>query len=129
MIAAAQVGRHAWDEAARQEEGREGKEGGGRVSYGHSMIVSPWGEIVAEAGGIEEWDKAATCSPSFMTATTSSDDNNADDAAFNGLGPGACQPALILADITLEAVEDVRRGMPLEGMARRDVVDVVQRSR
>ncbi len=37
IIAAAQVGAH-------NEK---------RVSYGHSMIVSPWGEIVAELGG--EW--------------------------------------------------------------------------
>jgi len=35
VIAAAQVGRH-------NEK---------RVSYGHSMIVSPWGEVVAELGG------------------------------------------------------------------------------
>lgn len=35
MIAAAQAGQH-------NEK---------RVTYGHSMIVSPWGEIVAELGG------------------------------------------------------------------------------
>ena len=35
MIAAAQAGAH-------NEK---------RVSYGHSMIVSPWGEVVAELGG------------------------------------------------------------------------------
>ena len=38
MIAAAQVGKH--------NEKRE--------SYGHSMIVSPWGEILAELGGVDE---------------------------------------------------------------------------
>ena len=35
MISAAQAGRHA----------------DGRETYGHSMIVAPWGEILAEAGG------------------------------------------------------------------------------
>ena len=35
MIAAAQVGAH----------------NGKRISYGHSMVVSPWGEVVAELGG------------------------------------------------------------------------------
>ena len=39
VIAAAQVGAH-------NEK---------RVSYGHSMIVDPWGKVVAEAGGVEEW--------------------------------------------------------------------------
>ena len=39
VIAAAQVGAH------NQK----------RVSYGHSMIVDPWGKIVVEAGGAEDW--------------------------------------------------------------------------
>ena len=40
VIAAAQVGAH-------NEK---------RVSYGRSMIVDPWGKIVAEVGGVEEWN-------------------------------------------------------------------------
>lgn len=39
VIAAAQVGAH-------NEK---------RLSYGHSMIVDPWGTIIAQAGGVEEW--------------------------------------------------------------------------
>jgi deaminated glutathione amidase len=35
MVSAAQAGRHA----------------DGRETYGHSLIVSPWGEVLAEAGG------------------------------------------------------------------------------
>jgi predicted amidohydrolase len=37
VIAAAQVGQH-------DEEGK-------RHSYGHSMIIDPWGKVVAELGG------------------------------------------------------------------------------
>lgn len=40
VFAAAQVGNH-------NEK---------RRSYGHSMIVDPWGKVVAELGGCEEWD-------------------------------------------------------------------------
>ena len=36
VVAAAQVGTH----------------NGKRASYGHSSIISPWGEIVAQAGGV-----------------------------------------------------------------------------
>ena len=39
VIAAAQVGAH-------NEK---------RVSYGHSMIVDPWGTVIVEASGVEEW--------------------------------------------------------------------------
>ena len=31
-----------------------GKHPGGRTTYGHSMIVDPWGNILAEADGNEE---------------------------------------------------------------------------
>lgn len=33
-----------------------------RVSYGHSMVVSPWGEIVAELGGDFDGPEIATAS-------------------------------------------------------------------
>lgn len=41
VVAAAQVGAH-------NEE---------RNSYGHAMIISPWGKVLAELGGCEEKDK------------------------------------------------------------------------
>lgn len=46
MIAAAQAGYH----------------NDVRVSYGHSMVVSPWGEIVAEVGGDFNGPEIATAS-------------------------------------------------------------------
>lgn len=39
VIAAAQVGNH-------NEK---------RVSYGHSIIIDPWGKVLAELGGVESW--------------------------------------------------------------------------
>ncbi|KAJ1325135.1 deaminated glutathione amidase [Microdochium nivale] len=43
VVAAAQVGRH-----------HPFSEGGKRVSYGHSMVVDPWGKVVVELGGVED---------------------------------------------------------------------------
>ncbi|KAH7021250.1 carbon-nitrogen hydrolase [Microdochium trichocladiopsis] len=43
VVAAAQVGRHHAFE-----------EGGKRVSYGHSMVVDPWGRVVVELKGVED---------------------------------------------------------------------------
>lgn len=43
VVAAAQVGRH-----------HPFEEGGKRVSYGHSMVVDPWGKVVVELKGVED---------------------------------------------------------------------------
>lgn len=69
VIAAAQVGMH----------------GGGRVSYGHGMIVGPWGEVVCELGGVEDWER------------------------------GGEEPRLGVGEVDLGGLERVRREMPLVG--------------
>ncbi|PSN72688.1 nitrilase [Corynespora cassiicola Philippines] len=79
VIAAAQVGWH--DEAKK------------RRSYGHGMIVDPWGKVVARLGGVGE------------------------DGSEDGLGEG--EGEIAVADIDLELVEKVRREMPL--LRRTDV--------
>ena len=78
VIAAAQVGQH----------------GAKRASYGHSLIVDPWGKVLGEGSGIDQWDE-----------------NNQ-------------EPTIICAEIDLNALERLRRDMPLK--PRRDIVDVVQ---
>lgn len=70
IVAAAQVGQH-------DEEGK-------RKSYGHSMIVDPWGKIVAELGG-------------------------EDDTQGRGLDNGS----IAVAHIDLDLVEKTRREVPL----------------
>ncbi|KAL9098797.1 MAG: hypothetical protein Q9163_005605 [Psora crenata] len=67
VIAAAQVGRH----------------GGNRISYGHSMVVDPWGKILAEAGGVEDWEAKGK------------------------------EAELITAEVDLGMLEKTRREMPL----------------
>ncbi|CAE7012521.1 CN-hydrolase multi-domain protein [Pyrenophora teres f. teres] len=69
VIAAAQVGPH-------DEEGK-------RRSWGHGMIIDPWGKIVAELGGDEE------------------------DGTWKGEGE------IAVAEIDLEYVERIRREVPL----------------
>ncbi|KAL9106369.1 MAG: hypothetical protein Q9227_008570 [Pyrenula ochraceoflavens] len=75
VIAAAQCGRH----------------NGKRVSYGHSLVVSPWGEIVAQLGSSDS----------------------------DGTGEGTGEPQLCTAEIDLELVEKTRKEMPL--LRRTDV--------
>lgn len=128
VFAAAQVGRHgvlprsggggAGGEGGGggASAGEGGGRGGGRVSYGHSMIVDPWGRILAEAGGLEEWDENCT-------ATQAEEGEEEGEAAATVAS--LPEPELITADIDPDTVERVRQGMPLERMARRDVVDVV----
>lgn len=75
VIAAAQCGRH------NQK----------RVSYGGSLVINPWGEVVAQLG----------------TANT------------DGTGEGMGDPQLCTAEIDLGLVEKVRKEMPL--LRRTDV--------
>lgn len=83
VVAAAQCGRH-------NEK---------RVSYGHSMIIDPWGRILAELGGVDE------------------------DGMVEGKGAGgvegASEPLIAVAEIDLGYLEKVRREMPL--LRRTDV--------
>lgn len=69
VVAAAQVGPH----------------NAKRSSYGHSVIISPWGEVVAKLGGKEDMEQK---------------------------GEG-WEPEIIVADIDLDRVEEVRKSMPL----------------
>lgn len=68
VLAAAQVGHH-------NEK---------RASYGHSLIVDPWGQVVAEGSGIEAWKQS---------------------------GP---QPEIVVGDIDLERSATIRKEMPLK---------------
>lgn len=67
VMAAAQVGNH----------------NGKRVSYGHSMIVDPWGKIICELSGVEEWEASQR------------------------------EPVIGVGEVDLEGLEKVRREMPL----------------
>lgn len=69
VLAAAQVGAH-------NEK---------RTTYGHSVIISPWGEIMAELGGPEEHKEKGD----------------------------KWEPQIITADIDLDAVADARKKLPL----------------
>jgi len=55
-----------------------------RASYGHSLIVDPWGKVVEDAGG-------------------------------------EASPALVMAEIDLERVQEIRAKIPVQQHRRRDV--------
>lgn len=75
VIAAAQFGQH---NAKRQ-------------SYGHSLVVDPWGAILADAGGC---DGPGTLSNDAPTAVST--------------------PSIITCPIDLELVASVRKRMPVQ---------------
>lgn len=78
VIAAAQCGRH----------------NGKRVSYGDSVVVAPWGDIVGRLDRVE-------------------------DADAEKEGEGVRDPQLLTVDLDLESVEKARREVPL--LRRTDV--------
>jgi predicted amidohydrolase len=69
VVAAAQFGRHNAQ----------------RESYGHSLVVDPWGKIVADAGGVD--------GPGTLEAVTT--------------------PSIITCDIDLDKIDSVRENMPM----------------
>ncbi|KAF2272593.1 nitrilase, partial [Westerdykella ornata] len=80
VVAAAQVGVHD-----SVEEGGEGK----RRSYGHSMVVDPWGEVVARLGGEGEEEEE------------------------EGKGRGNDEGGMLFVEVDLGLVERVRREVRL----------------
>ncbi|TGJ80447.1 hypothetical protein E0Z10_g8315 [Xylaria hypoxylon] len=88
VIAAAQVGAHNID-ASPSSEGDKKKP---RVSYGHSMVVDPWGRVILEMKGVRpDWDGENS-------------ENAVEDGAVGELG---------VVEIDLEEWERVREKMPL----------------
>ncbi|GAA5828135.1 hypothetical protein JCM11251_002606 [Rhodosporidiobolus azoricus] len=83
VLAPAQVGQHA----------------PGRQSWGHAMIVSPWGDVVAQAPDIQ---------PAFPP-------DPEDDSSGR----------FVLADIELDWLEQVRKDMPLWEQRRDDIYPIL----
>lgn len=84
VVAAAQVGHHP---------------GTKRESYGHALVVDPWGRVVAE------------CAEPAAAAT--SDADTTDNGSF------------ALADVDLSALASIRREMPLWEQRRFDIYPVL----
>ncbi|KAK8038854.1 carbon-nitrogen hydrolase [Apiospora rasikravindrae] len=82
VIASAQVGRHG--------------EGARRVSYGHSMVVDPWGRVVLELKGVRDVRRSEKENAEEVL--------EAEDGAVGEMG---------LVDIDLDEWEQVRQKMPL----------------
>jgi deaminated glutathione amidase len=71
VIAAAQYGRH--------NEKRE--------SYGHSLVVDPWGTVVADAGGVD---------------------------STNGGVPVPTTPSIVTCEVNSGRIDEIRQRMPIQ---------------
>lgn len=80
MIAAAQVGKH-------NEK---------RQSYGHSLVYSPWGDLLADAGG---YDGAGSSGIDIV-----SDDEHSPVVA----------PSIVTCEIDVGKIASVRENMPIQ---------------
>ena len=69
-----------------------GKHNRKRESYGHSLVVDPWGTVIADAGGVD--------GPGTITSTDGSDP----------LEP----PSIVTCDIDLELLRSTRQRMPVQ---------------
>ncbi|KAI1159539.1 carbon-nitrogen hydrolase [Nemania serpens] len=91
VIAAAQAGAHNVDVSPPLSSDGSGKKKP-RVSYGHSMVVDPWGRVILEMKGVRpDWDGENT-------------EDAVEEGAVGELG---------VVDIDLEEWERVREKMPL----------------
>ncbi|KAI0541409.1 carbon-nitrogen hydrolase [Xylaria digitata] len=92
VIAAAQVGAHNVDATPPPSSSEDGDKKKPRVSYGHSMVVDPWGRVLLEMKGVRpDWDGQDS-------------ENAVEDGAVGELG---------VVEIDLEEWERVREKMPL----------------
>mmetsp|Transcript_17172 Transcript_17172/g.23017 ORF Transcript_17172/g.23017 Transcript_17172/m.23017 type:complete len:433 (-) Transcript_17172:200-1498(-) len=83
VLAAAQFGKH--------NERRE--------SYGHSIAINPWGDILADAGG---------CDGPGTTVTGNNDDDR-EEVEWNEK-----TPSIITCDIDLDFLQTIRERMPIQ---------------
>jgi len=78
-----------------------------RRSFGHALVVNPWGVVVAEGGGSSRGENKGEKTMSTPMSTMSVE--------------GMCDSELLVVDCDLNLVEEVRRKMPLELHRRPDV--------
>ncbi|XRB00277.1 nitrilase [Pycnococcus provasolii] len=105
MVAAAQVGRH-WP--------------GKRLSYGHSIIIDPWGAVVADLGGASNKTPVvpedATLVPleeDMLTAPTPDAEKVNDEESVEGAFVGA-----VVVNLTPETLASTRAKMPVASHRR-----------
>lgn len=76
---------------------QHGKHNAKRESYGHSLVVDPWGKVVADAGGVD----------GSGTATDREGDCTTAISKFP-------VPTSIMAEIDVEDVASIRQNMPVQ---------------
>jgi predicted amidohydrolase len=103
-----------------------GKHNAKRESYGHSLIIDPWGQILADAGGYDD------DLHNNMGTTKKKEDNNNKDIIISGIRPNESTttatvpndddedtkkkttPSVIMCEINLDSLESIRQRMPIQ---------------
>jgi predicted amidohydrolase len=79
-----------------------GKHNDKRESYGHSLVIDPWGQIVADAGGYD--------GPGTMKTRTTTHHNDMIEISSDMIST----PSVLMCEIDLHHLHTIRQRMPIQ---------------
>ena len=99
---------------------QSGKHNEKRSSYGHSLVIDPWGKIIAEGPGADSHTDLSV-SRSSLSSPSSSSSSCSSSSVDMIHGVDEEGSLLLTADINLDYLHQLRSKMPLENHKRYDL--------